>query len=68
MKGRRGIYAFSIGKKIYYISVIIYLLLPMDTLRIAMFAWESLHGIKVGGLAPHVSELSEALAAKGHEV
>jgi glycosyltransferase involved in cell wall biosynthesis len=33
-----------------------------------MFAWESLHGIKVGGLAPHVSELSEALARKGHEV
>jgi len=33
-----------------------------------MFAWESLYGIKVGGLAPHVSELSEALAKKGHEV
>ncbi len=33
-----------------------------------MFAWESLYGIKVGGLAPHVSELSEALARKGHEV
>ncbi len=40
----------------------------MDTLRIAMFAWESLYGVKVGGLAPHVSELSEALAKKGHEV
>lgn len=40
----------------------------METLRIGMFAWESLHGVKVGGLAPHVSELSEALAAKGHEV
>jgi glycosyltransferase involved in cell wall biosynthesis len=40
----------------------------METLRIAMFAWESLHGIKVGGLAPHVSEISEALARKGHEV
>ncbi|HTX43921.1 MAG TPA: glycosyltransferase, partial [Methanocella sp.] len=33
-----------------------------------MFAWESLHGVKVGGLAPHVSEISEALARKGHEV
>ncbi len=33
-----------------------------------MFAWESLYGVKVGGLAPHVSELSEALAKKGHEV
>lgn len=40
----------------------------METLRIGMFAWESLHAIKVGGLAPHVSELSEALAAKGHDV
>lgn len=40
----------------------------MESLRIGMFAWESLHGVKVGGLAPHVSELSEALAAKGHEV
>lgn len=40
----------------------------METLRIGMFAWESLHAIRVGGLAPHVSELSEALAAKGHEV
>ena len=40
----------------------------MESLRIAMFAWESLYGIKVGGLAPHVSELSEALAKKGHEV
>ncbi|MCD1294457.1 glycosyltransferase family 1 protein [Methanocella sp. CWC-04] len=40
----------------------------METLRIAMFSWESLHAVKVGGLAPHVSELSEALASKGHEV
>jgi len=27
-----------------------------------MFSWESLYSIKVGGVAPHVSELSEALA------
>ncbi|MCL7410853.1 MAG: glycosyltransferase family 4 protein [Methanosarcinaceae archaeon] len=40
----------------------------MKKLRIGMFAWESLYSIKVGGIAPHVSELSEALAAKGHEV
>ncbi|HTY91623.1 MAG TPA: glycosyltransferase family 4 protein [Methanocella sp.] len=40
----------------------------MESLRIGMFAWESLHGVKVGGLAPHVSEISEALAHKGHEV
>ena len=33
-----------------------------------MFSWESLYSIKVGGVAPHVSELSEALAKRGHEV
>ncbi len=40
----------------------------MESLRIAMFSWESLHAMKVGGIAPHVSELAEALAARGHEV
>jgi len=33
-----------------------------------MFSWESLYSVKVGGVAPHVSELSEALARMGHEV
>ncbi|MDM7935520.1 MAG: glycosyltransferase family 4 protein [Methanothrix sp.] len=37
-------------------------------MRIGMFSWESLYSIKVGGVAPHVSELSEALARRGHEV
>lgn len=37
-------------------------------MRIGMFAWESLYSIKVGGLAPHVSEISEALAKEGHEM
>ncbi len=37
-------------------------------MRIAMFSWESLYSIKVGGVAPHVSELSEALARLDHEV
>ncbi len=41
---------------------------PKRTLRIAMLSWESLYSIKVGGIAPHVSELSEALAERGHEV
>ena len=40
----------------------------MESLRIGMFSWESLHAVKVGGLAPHVTELSEALVGKGHEV
>jgi len=37
-------------------------------MRIAMLSWETLHSIAVGGVAPHVSELSAALAARGHEV
>ena len=40
----------------------------MRKLRIGMFSWECLHSVKVGGIAPHVSELSETLASKGHEV
>ncbi|MEZ5336236.1 MAG: glycosyltransferase family 4 protein [Methanolobus sp.] len=40
----------------------------METMRIGMFSWESLHSAKVGGLAPHVTELSEHLAKMGHEV
>ena len=40
----------------------------MKKIRIGMFSWESLYSIRVGGISPHVSELSEALAAKGHEV
>ncbi|WP_440953219.1 glycosyltransferase family 4 protein [Methanococcoides sp. FTZ1] len=39
-----------------------------DNLKIGMFSWESLHSIKVGGIAPHVSELAEALAEKGNSV
>jgi len=37
-------------------------------MRIGMLSWESLYSIKVGGVAPHVSELSEALVKRGHEV
>ncbi|NPV62290.1 MAG: glycosyltransferase family 4 protein [Methanotrichaceae archaeon] len=37
-------------------------------MRIGMFSWESLYSVKVGGVAPHVSEISEALARRGHEV
>jgi glycosyltransferase involved in cell wall biosynthesis len=39
-----------------------------NLMQIGMFSWESLYSIKVGGVAPHVSELSEALVRKGHEV
>ena len=40
----------------------------MKKFRIGMFSWESLYSIRIGGIAPHVSELSEALAGEGHEV
>jgi glycosyltransferase involved in cell wall biosynthesis len=40
----------------------------MESLRIGMFSWESLYSVRVGGIAPHISELAEALVAKGHEV
>ncbi len=38
------------------------------SMRIAMLSWESLHSIPVGGLAAHVSELSQALHQRGHDV
>ena len=37
-------------------------------MRIAMFSWETLHSISIGGVAAHVTELSEALAQRGHDV
>jgi glycosyltransferase involved in cell wall biosynthesis len=37
-------------------------------MKIAMLSWETLHSIAVGGVAPHVTELSAALAARGHDV
>ena len=40
----------------------------MKKIRIGMFSWESLYSIRVGGISPHVSELSEALSAEGHDV
>jgi glycosyltransferase involved in cell wall biosynthesis len=37
-------------------------------MRIALFSWESLHSIAVGGVAPHVTELAAALQRMGNEV
>ncbi|EZG88399.1 glycosyltransferase family group 1 protein [Gregarina niphandrodes] len=37
-------------------------------MKIAFFAWETLHTIPVGGIAPHVTELAAALRRVGHEV
>ncbi len=36
--------------------------------RIAVFSWESLHSVSIGGLAPAVTHLCRALAKKGHEI
>ena len=37
-------------------------------MRVALFSWESIHSIAVGGVAVHVSELAAALARRGHEI
>ena len=37
-------------------------------MRVAVFSWESLHSISVGGVAVHASELAAALCRLGHEV
>jgi glycosyltransferase involved in cell wall biosynthesis len=37
-------------------------------MRIALFTWESMHSISVGGVAFHVTELACSLERKGHEV
>ena len=39
----------------------------LHKMRIAMFSWESLHSITVGGVAPHVTELAAALQRRDHE-
>lgn len=36
--------------------------------RIAFYAWESLHTVAVGAVASHVTELAAALERRGHEV
>jgi glycosyltransferase involved in cell wall biosynthesis len=37
-------------------------------MRIGVFSWETLNSIPVGGVAAVVTQLTEALAAEGHEV
>lgn len=37
-------------------------------MRVAMFSWETLHSIPVGGVAAHVSELADGLSQRGHDV
>src|SRR3954471_15864705 len=36
--------------------------------RIALFSWETLHSIAVGGVGVHVTELAAALERRGHEI
>ena len=37
-------------------------------MRIALFSWESVHSVFIGGIAFHVSELASAMQRKGHDV
>jgi glycosyltransferase involved in cell wall biosynthesis len=37
-------------------------------MRIALFSWEALHSIAVGGVGVHVTELAAAMQRRGHEV
>ena len=37
-------------------------------MRIALFSWETLHSIAVGGVGVHVTELAAALQRRGHEI
>lgn len=37
-------------------------------MRIAVFSWESLHSITLGGLGVHATELSAGLERRGHEI
>jgi glycogen synthase len=37
-------------------------------MRIAHFAWETLHSISIGGVAVHATEMAAAQQRKGHEV
>ncbi len=37
-------------------------------MRIALFSWETLHSIPIGGVGVHVTELGAALERRGHEV
>lgn len=37
-------------------------------MRVAMFSWESLHSIFMGGLGVHVTELAAGLERRGHEI
>ncbi|MBF0479809.1 MAG: glycosyltransferase family 4 protein [Candidatus Omnitrophica bacterium] len=37
-------------------------------MRIAIFSWETVHSVYVGGVSNHVTELASALERKGHEI
>ncbi|EEA05853.1 glycosyl transferase [Cryptosporidium muris RN66] len=55
-------------RRIYSLESLETNIASQNPLRIAMFSWESLHTHAVGGVAPHVSELSAGLVHFGHEV
>jgi len=50
---------------------VIFLVMPREGevgVRIALFSWETLHSIAVGGVSVHVTELAAALQRRHHEV
>ncbi|OII75565.1 LPS glycosyltransferase [Cryptosporidium ubiquitum] len=57
-----------VSKRLYGIESLEMKTVTQNPLRIAMFSWESLHTHLVGGVSPHVSELSASLVRLGHEV
>ncbi|KAF7456997.1 glycosyltransferase [Cryptosporidium felis] len=57
-----------VSRTLYGIESLEMKTVTQNPLRIAMFSWESLHTHLVGGVSPHVSELSASLARLGHEV
>ncbi|KAH8583627.1 LPS glycosyltransferase of cyanobacterial origin [Cryptosporidium sp. chipmunk genotype I] len=57
-----------VSRNLYGIESLEMKTVTQNPLRIAMFSWESLHTHLVGGVSPHVSELSASLVRLGHEV
>ncbi|KAJ1604438.1 LPS glycosyltransferase [Cryptosporidium canis] len=57
-----------VSRSLYGIESLEMKTVTQNPLRIAMFSWESLHTHLVGGVSPHVSELSASLVRLGHEV
>lgn len=58
----------STEKRLALMENIDSLMVGKRRMKVAFFAWETLHTIAVGGIAPHVTELAAALRRCGNEV